>query len=73
MAATCVYVGPHLEQMKANIEPMLAVLQTRAALSVWEDRLVLRLLASQAMAGKADLSRIITAMRSEQLPGVWQS
>ncbi len=73
MAATCVYVGPHLEQMKANIEPMLAALQTRAALSVWQDRLVLRLLASQAMAGKADLSRIITAMRSEQLPGVWQS
>ena len=73
MATTCVYVGPHLEQVKANIEPILSALQTRAALSVWQDRLVLRLLASQAMTGKADLLRIIMAMRCQQVPRVWQS
>ena len=72
MAATCVYVGPNLEQVQSGLEPMLSSLQTRAALSVWQDRLVLRLLAYQAMAGKADLLRVITAMRWQQVPRVWQ-
>ena len=73
MAATCVYVGPHLMQVKADIESKLAALQVRAALSVWQDRLVLRLLASRTMAGKTDLLQILTAMRGLQVPRVWQS
>jgi urease accessory protein len=73
MAATLVYVGPRLAQVRADIEASLAGLEVRAALSVWQGRLVLRVLASQTMAGKAGLLRILTAMRGQQVPRVWHS
>ena len=73
MAATLVYVGPRLKSVKVDIELNLPKLKSRVAMSVWQDRLVLRMLASQAMAGKADLLRILTAIRRQQVPRVWQS
>jgi urease accessory protein len=73
MAATLVYVGPRLAQVRADIEASLAGLEVRAALSVWQGRLVLRVLASQTMAGKTGLLRILTAMRGQQVPRVWHS
>ena len=72
MAATFVYVGPRLKLVKADIELNLPKLESRAAMSVWQDRLVLRVLASQTMTGKADLLHILNAIRGQQVPRVWQ-
>ncbi len=71
MAATLVYVGPRLAQVKADIEPNLVNLGSRVAMSVWQDRLVLRVLASHTMVGKADLLRILNVIRGQQVPRVW--
>ena len=51
----------------------LPALASRVALSVWQGRLVLRLLAAETMAGKADLSRILGSIRGQQMPRVWQA
>ena len=73
MSATLVYVGPRLEQMRADISAVLPSLASRVAVSCWQGRLVLRLLAAETMAGKADLSRIIGSIRGQHVPRVWQT
>jgi len=73
MAATLVYVGPRIDQLQADIDAVLPSLTSRVALSHWQGRLVLRLLSAETMAGKADLSRILTSLRGQQMPRVWQS
>ena len=71
MSATLVYVGPRVEQLQAEIGAVLPALASRAAVSCWQGRLVLRLLAAETMAGKADLSRILGSLRGQQVPRVW--
>ena len=73
MSATLVYVGPRLEQLAADINSVLPSLVSRTAVSCWQGRLVLRLLAHETMAGKADLSRILGSIRGQKVPRVWQS
>lgn len=73
MSATLVYVGPRQEQLEADIRAVLPSLASRVAVSCWQGRLVLRLLAAETMDGKADLSRILGSIRGQQMPRVWQS
>lgn len=73
MAATLVYVGPRLDQLQAEITKALPSLASRAAVSSWQGRLVLRLLASETMTGKTDLSRLLSSLSGQQVPRVWQS
>ena len=73
MSATLVYVGPRPEQLQADISAVLPSLASRVAVSCWQGRLVLRLLAAETMAGKADLSRIIGSIRGQHVPHVWQT
>jgi urease accessory protein len=73
MAATLVYVGPRLDLIQADISAVLPSLASRAAISCWQGRFVLRLMATETMAGKADLSRILGSLRGQQVPRVWQS
>jgi len=73
MAATLVYVGPRLEQIEADIKTALPSLTSRVATSVWQDRLVLRLLAAQTMSGKTDLHHILKFLRGQHLPRVWHT
>ena len=73
MSATLVYIGPRLEQLQADISAVLPALASRAAVSCWQERLVVRLLAAETMAGKADLSRIIGSIRGQHVPRVWQT
>ena len=73
MAATLVYVGPRLEQIQSDIAAVLPDLASRVAVSAWQGRLVLRLLAAETMRGKADILQILSSMRGQQVPRVWQS
>ena len=73
MAATLVYVGPRLEQIEADIKTALPSLTSRVATSVWQDRLVLRLLAAETMGGKTDLHHILKFLRGQHLPRVWHT
>ena len=73
MAATLVYVGPRLEQVRADIAAALPEVASRVAISAWQGRVVVRLLALETMRGKADICRILNSMRGQQVPRVWQS
>ena len=73
MSATLIYVGPRLEKLQADISAVLPFLASRVAVSCWQGRLVLRLLAAETMAGKVDVSHIIGSLRGQQLPRVWQT
>ena len=73
MAATLVYVGPRLEQIQSDIAAALPDLASRVSVSAWQGRLVLRLLAAETMRGKADILQILSSMRGQQVPRVWQS
>lgn len=73
MAATLVYVGPRLDQLQADIVSVIPSLTSRVATSAFQGRLVLRLLAAETMAGKTDLRRILSSIRGQQVPRVWQS
>ena len=73
MAATLVYVGPRQDQLHTEITNLLPCLASRAAVSSWQGRLVLRLLASETMTGKTDLSRLLNSLSGQQVPRVWQS
>jgi len=73
MAATLVYVGPRQDQLLAEITRVLPALVSRAAVSSWQGRLVLRLLASETMTGKTDLSRLLNSLSGHEVPRVWQS
>ena len=73
MLATLVYVGPCPEKLQADISAVLPSLASRVAVSCWQGRLVLRLLAAETMTGKANLSRIIGSIRGQHVPRVWQT
>jgi len=73
MAATLVYVGPRLDEVRADIAAVIPTLSSRVALSGWQGRLVVRLIAAETMRGKADVSQILNSMRGQQVPRVWQS
>jgi len=73
MSATLVYVGARLEQVQADVSALLPSLASRVAISCWQGRLVLRLLAGETMTGKADLSRIVGSIRGQHVPRIWQS
>ena len=73
MAATLLYVGPRLEQVRDEIAATLPTLRSRAAVSSWQGRLVVRLIAAETMWGKADIAQILNSMHGQQVPRVWQS
>ena len=73
MAATLVYVGPRIDAVQADLAVVVPTLASRVALSAWRGRLVLRLLAPETMRGKAEITRILSSMRGQQVPRVWQS
>lgn len=71
MAATLVYVGPRMDQIQSEFNAVLPSLASRAAVACWQGRLVLRLLAGETMAGKADLSKLLGSLRGQHVPRVW--
>ena len=52
MAATLVYVGPRLEQVRDEIAATLPDVASRVAISAWQRRLVVRLIAAETMWGQ---------------------
>ena len=72
LSASFLYIGPRLAQVEAQLKTVLDRLSSRVALSVWQGRLVVRMLAPDALYGRKDIAIIIDAMREHSLPRVWQ-
>lgn len=72
MMAVIVYVGSRAEQIHADVSGALGSIASRAAVSAWDGKVVMRLLADETMTGKQDLTKILTAIGGVQVPRVWQ-
>ena len=72
MMAVIVYVGPRAEQIHADMNSALGTVVSRATISTWHGKAVMRLLAGETMNGKQDLANILTAIGGLQVPRVWQ-
>ena len=72
MMAVAVYIGPRAAQIRAGMAAALARTGSRAAVSSWNGKAVMRMLARDTMTGKQDLASILTAMDGVQAPRVWQ-
>ena len=72
MMAVAVYIGPRAGQIHADMRAALARTGSRAAVSSWNGKTVMRMLARDTMTGKQDLARFLTAMGGVQVPRVWQ-
>ena len=72
MTAVIVYVGPRADRIHADMNSALETVASRAAVSCWNGKVVLRVLARDAMTGKKDLTDILTSLGGLQQPRVWQ-
>ena len=72
MTAVAVYVGPRSGQILADMQRVLGNVASRGAVSHWNGKVVMRMLARDTMTGKQDLARFLTAMGGVQVPRVWQ-
>jgi len=72
MMAMIVYVGPRSAQIHADIKHVLDNIPSRAAVSAWNGKVVMRLLGRDTMTGKQNLTEILTAIGGVQVPRVWQ-
>ena len=72
MMAVAIYVGPRAGPIHNDMKTALDHVASRAAVSTWNDKVVMRLLAQDTMTGKRDLTQFLTAMGGVQVPRVWQ-
>ena len=72
MMAVAVYVGPRAAQIHADMNAALDNMVSRAAMSAWNGKAVMRMLARDTMAGKQDLRYFLTTLGGVQVPRVWQ-
>lgn len=72
MTAVAVYVGPRSAQVTADMQRALGNFAARGAVSSWNGKVVMRMLARDTMTGKQDLTRFLAAINGVQLPRVWQ-
>lgn len=72
MMAVAVYVGPRAAQIYADMSSALDNVASRTAISTWNGKVVMRMLAQDTMAGKHDLRHFLTALSGVQVPRVWQ-
>lgn len=72
MMAVAIYVGPRAGPIHNDMKTALDHVASRAAVSTWNDKVVMRLLAQDTMTGKRDLTQFLTTMGGVQVPRVWQ-
>ena len=72
MMAVAVYVGPRATQIHTDMTAALDNVVSRAAISNWNGKAVMRMLARDTMVGKQDLKHFLTALGGVQAPRVWQ-
>ena len=70
--ATVVMVAPNAADALVPVRAALGCAQVRAAASAIEDRLVIRLMASDGWPLRRKLAEILTLLRRAPLPRVWQ-
>ena len=72
LLTTIIYAGADAEQAAERLKPIISASRSANALSCWREKLVVRLVSADAPAGRADIVKLLLALRQQPLPRVWQ-
>jgi urease accessory protein len=72
LLTTIIYAGADAEQAAERLKPIISASRSASALSCWREKLVVRLVSADAPAGRADIVKLLLALRQQPLPRVWQ-
>ena len=72
MLTTIFYASMDVEAQCQRIKPFIDLCSSLCAISSWEDKIIIRLIATDPLIGRADVNRILSVIRGEALPRVWQ-
>ena len=72
LLTTIIYAGADAEQAAERLKPIISASRSGNALSCWREKLVVRLVSADAPAGRADIVKLLLALRQQPLPRVWQ-
>ena len=72
LLSTILYAGRDAEQMADIIAPVIRACVSRCAASYWQDRLVIRLVSRHSASARTDINNVISALRQQPMPRVWQ-
>ena len=72
LLSTILYAGHDAEQMAGTLAPVILTCLSGCAASYWEDRLVIRLVSPHAPSARTDINNILSALRRQPMPRVWQ-
>ena len=72
LLSTILYAGCDAEQMAGLLTSVVETCSSDCAMSCWDDRLVIRLMSPHPPIARADINRLLCALRGQPLPRVWQ-
>ena len=72
LLTTIIYAGADAEQAAERLKPTISSSHSASATSCWREKLVVRLVSADASAGRADIVKLLLALRQQPLPRVWQ-
>jgi urease accessory protein len=72
LLTTIIYAGADAEQAAERLKPIISSSSSASATSCWREKLVVRLVSADAPAGRADIVKLLLALRQQPLPRVWQ-
>ena len=72
LLSTILYAGCDAEQMAGLLTSVVETCSSDCAMSCWDDRLVIRLMSPYPPIARADINRLLCALRGQPLPRVWQ-
>ena len=72
LLSTILYAGRDAEQMAGTLAPVIGACLSCCAASYWEDRMVIRLVSPHASSARTDINNILSALRQQSMPRVWQ-
>ena len=73
LLSVILYAGCDAEQVAQELVSVVESCQSNCAISSWDDRLVIRLMSPHPLSARADINRLLRALRGQPLPRVWQN
>ena len=72
LLSTIFYAGRDTEHIASTLVPVIGACLSSCAASYWEDKLVIRLVSPHAPSARTDINNILSTLRQQPMPRVWQ-
>ncbi len=70
--STIIYAGKEAEALSQKIMPFIDQMPSQIGASSWQDCLIIRMIAHHPTIGRSNLNHLLTHLRNQALPRVWQ-